>query len=62
MAVAVGVGMDSAVVGRVWVTVGADDTGSTCVDPELLLSMGEENEDVPAIFVSRTLWCSECFG
>lgn len=62
MAVAVGVGMDSAVVWRVWVTVGADDTRSTCVDPELLVNMGEENEDVPAIFVSRTLWCSERFG
>lgn len=62
MAVAVGVGMDSAVVWRVWVMVGADDTWSICVDPELLVNMGEENEDVPAIFVSRTLWCSECFG
>lgn len=62
MAVAVGVGMDSAVVWRVWVMVGADDTWSICVDPELLVNMGEENEDVPAIFVSRTLWCSERFG
>lgn len=51
----VGVGMGSAVVWRVWVTVGADDTWSICVDPELLLNVGEENEDVPTILVSRTL-------
>lgn len=59
MAVVVGVGMGSAVVWRVWVTVGADDTRSICVDPKLLLNMGEGMKMCLHYLYLGHLWCSK---
>lgn len=58
-AVVVGVGMDSAAVWRVWVMVGADDPRSICVDPELLVNMGEGMKMCLQYLYLGPLWCSE---